>query len=191
METILLCGPKHAGKTSAGRALAALLSGAFIDLDECIEARTGKSPRVLYREGPGVFRQAEAEALDALLAPRDTAGDRGPRIIAAGGGLIDNPEALALLEKYGTAVTACIEVSAETAWARISRNAEKDGLPPFLNTENPRETHRALHERRAAAYRAWARVAVRGEGKSPEEIAGDVLRRGIFCQGAGVSFFNS
>jgi shikimate kinase len=183
METILLCGPKHAGKTTTGRALAALVSGVFIDLDEYIEARTGKSPRALYREGPGVFRRAEAEALETLLAPGDTAGDGGgkPRIIAAGGGLIDNPEALALLETAGTAGTAYIEISAETAWERISRNAEKDGLPPFLNTENPQETHRALHERRAAAYRAWARLAVHGEGKTPEAIAADILRRGIFC----------
>jgi shikimate kinase len=181
MDTIFLCGPKHAGKTRAGRALAALVSGVFIDLDEYIEAHTGKSPRTLYREGPAVFRKAEAEALEHLLAPPDrppgnAAGHDGgtPRIIAAGGGLIDNPEALSLTEK---AITAYIEVSAETAWERIFRAARQDGLPPFLDTKNPRETHRALHERRAAAYRTWARITVQGEGKTPEEIAGDLLRQ--------------
>ncbi|MDR1098974.1 MAG: shikimate kinase [Treponema sp.] len=185
MDTILLTGPKHAGKTSAGRALAALVSGVFIDLDEYIEAQTGKSPRTLYREGPGVFRKAEAEALEHLLAPpehrppENAAGGRDgktPRIIAAGGGLIDNPEALEQIKK-SAAATVYLEVPVKTAWERIFRAAEKGGLPPFLDTGNPRETHRALHEKRAAAYRAWARFTVNGEGKSPEEIAGDLLRK--------------
>jgi shikimate kinase len=185
MDTILLAGPKHAGKTSAGRALAALVSGVFIDLDEYIEAQTGKSPRTLYREGPAVFRKAEAEALEHLLAPPErrppgnAAGNHDggtPRIIAAGGGLIDNPEALEQIKK-SAASTMYIEVSAKTAWERIFRAARQDGLPPFLDTSNPRETHRALHERRAAAYRAWTRFTVNGEGKSPEEIAGDLLRK--------------
>jgi shikimate kinase len=174
METVLLCGPKHSGKTSAGRALAALVSGVFIDLDEYLEKQTGKSPRTLYQEGPGVFRTAEAEALRRLLGARE-GGDKRTRIIAAGGGLIDNPAALALPEKV---ITAYIDVSAETAGERIFRGAKKNGLPPFLNTANPRETHRVLHERRAAAYRAWARLTVNGEGKSPEEIAGEIC--GLF-----------
>ncbi|MDR0997648.1 MAG: hypothetical protein LBL70_01155, partial [Treponema sp.] len=69
MEIILLTGPKHSGKTSAGRALVRLLAektdpaASFIDLDELVEDRTGKSPRALYREGPEIFRKAEADAL--------------------------------------------------------------------------------------------------------------------------------
>jgi shikimate kinase len=172
MKTVFLTGPKHAGKTSAGRALADLVSGVFTDLDEYIQQQTGKSPRTLYTEGPGVFRKAEAEALEDLLNKEESRAGK-PRIIAAGGGIIDNPEALALCEKAGAA-SVYLEVSAGTAWERIRRAAEKDGLPPFLNTANPRETHRALHERRAAAYQAWARFTVNGEKKSPQDIAGEI-----------------
>ncbi|MDR2257835.1 MAG: shikimate kinase [Treponema sp.] len=174
METVLLTGPKHAGKTSVGRALAVFFSGSFTDLDEHIHARAGKSPRALYTEGPGVFRKAEAGALADLLNRRE-GGSGAFAVIAAGGGIIDNPEALAVCEKAG-AIPVYLEVSAETAWERIRRAAETEGLPPFLQTSNPRETHRLLHERRAAAYRAWARVTVRGEGKSPEEIAGEIYK---------------
>ncbi|MDR1239435.1 MAG: shikimate kinase [Treponema sp.] len=174
MGIIILTGPKHSGKTSAGRALAALVSGVFTDLDASIQTQTGKSPRTLYREGPGVFRKAEAEALGRLLG--EGAGP-GPRIVAAGGGLIDNPEALALLEQAERAGAACgvyIEISAGTAWERIAAAAGTEGLPPFLNTGDPQETHQALHERRAAAYRERARFTVAGDGKSPEEIAGEI-----------------
>jgi shikimate kinase len=175
MGIIILTGPKHAGKTSAGRALATLVSGVFTDLDGYIEERTGKSPRTLYQEGCGRFRKAEAEALENLLAESGRAGE--PRVIAAGGGLIDNPGALALLERAGAAALVYLEVSAETAWDRIAGAAETAGLPPFLNTANPRKTHRTLHRRRAAAYRRRAAFSLPAEGKSPEEIAAEIAGR--------------
>jgi shikimate kinase len=172
MGVIFITGPKHSGKTSAGRALADRLSGTFIDLDEFISRQTGKSPRTLYGEGAGVFRKAEAEALKTLLeAGEDQAA--GPRVIAAGGGLIDNPEALGRLKKAGTVVN--LEVSVETAWDRIAGAAEKEGLPPFLKAPDPQAAHRVLHERRAAAYREWAPFTVNGEKKSPEEIAEEIF----------------
>ncbi|GHV72446.1 hypothetical protein AGMMS49928_29390 [Spirochaetia bacterium] len=38
---VLFTGPKHSGKTSAGRALAALWGSSFTDLDETVETMTG------------------------------------------------------------------------------------------------------------------------------------------------------
>lgn len=166
MGIILLTGPKHSGKTSAGRALAALMKSPFIDLDELIAKREGKSPRELYRKGPDFFREAEAAALQSLLPP-----EKACVILAAGGGLCDNPAALELLKSPGISVV-FLETSAETAWNRIEEAA--CGLPPFLDTENPRETHRLLHERRSAAYHSLAHIYIRGEGKSPEQIAAEI-----------------
>ncbi|MDR3138888.1 MAG: shikimate kinase, partial [Treponema sp.] len=168
---IVLTGPKHAGKSRTAAALACLYHADCFDLDELISAQTGKSPRALYREGPGVFREAETLALEALLK----SGKRG--VIAAGGGIIDNGPAAALLEKAEGLVIIYLDVSADTAWQRIAAQAARDGgLPPFLNTPRPRETHRDLHERRAAAYRNLARLTIWAEGKSPEEIAREISR---------------
>jgi shikimate kinase len=168
---IILTGPKHAGKTSVAAALAFLYRSPWVDLDELIKKQSGKSPRTLYQEGPGVFREAEARALETLLK----SGERG--IIAAGGGIIDNEAAVALLEKAEGLIIIYLDVSAETAWQRIAAQAEKDGaLPPFLNTARPRETHRELHERRAAAYRNLAPLTIQAEGKSPGEIAREISR---------------
>jgi shikimate kinase len=195
-EIIVIAGPKHSGKTSAGGALADFLKARFIDLDELIEQQTGKSPRTLYKEGPSVFRDAEAQALQSLLpempgstlpgdgadgtvvggAAADPQRDRTRRVLAAGGGLIDNPAALAMLERNGpAAVTVCLAVSAETAWDRINAGAKENGeLPPFLNTENPRETHAILHRRREKAYGEWASITVQAEGKSAEAIGREI-----------------
>jgi shikimate kinase len=187
METILLVGPKHSGKTSAGRALVRLWAGkndpaaSFTDLDELVETRTGKSPRALYREGPEIFRKAEAEALRGIF-DRPGDGDPALRVVAAGGGLADNSEALDLLKspvfkRSSRVFTVYIEVPPETAWERIEAAAERDGeLPPFLKTENPRETHRRLHQRRGAVYREIADLSL-GAGESPEETAALIISR--------------
>jgi shikimate kinase len=179
MGLIILTGPKHSGKTTAGRALAEQCAGTFIDLDELVEKRTGKSPRTLFKEGPEVFRRAEAEALQSLLNSEAQAGRANGkfRIVAAGGGLVDNSKAVDLLKKPGTAILVYLDVSVETAWDRIKASAEKSGeLPPFLNTADPQETHRLLHERRAAAYREIAAFTVQAEGKTPEELGREIFR---------------
>jgi len=169
MRFIVLVGPKHSGKTSAGKALALLLSCGFVDLDELIAQKSGKSPRALYGEGPEIFRKAEAEALAALLES-ETAGPSSSLAIAAGGGLIDNPDALSIMRRFQIAAV-FLDVSAQAAWERIRAEGE---LPPFLRTENPEGTHRALHERRSAAYRQLASLAIKADGKSPEEIAREI-----------------
>jgi shikimate kinase len=184
IDTVILIGPKHSGKTSTGKSLAMLCGGTFIDLDECIEKRAGKSVRDLYRESPGIFRQAEAEALAALFAENAPDAARPPakpalRIIAAGGGLVDNEAALSLLRQPAPrrALLVYLEVSAETAWARIGKKASEAGeLPPFLNTGNPRETHRRLHERRASSYRKLAGLTVNAGEKAPAALAEEILR---------------
>jgi shikimate kinase len=169
MRTIILVGPKHSGKTSVGRELASLCSCGFIDLDERIAEQCGKSPRALYAEGPGIFQAAEAAVLKDLLEP-EKAHPASLLIIASGGGLIDNTDALAFLKK-NAATTVFLDVCAETAWERISREGE---LPPFLKTD-PRETHRVLHECRSAAYRQLASHAIMVGSKSPAETAREIL----------------
>ncbi|GHV81091.1 hypothetical protein AGMMS49944_28820 [Spirochaetia bacterium] len=174
---LILTGPKHSGKTSAGRGLANLLGAGFTDLDDLIERQTGKSPRTLYKEGPDVFRLAETRALASILQEIVPAVDT--MIVAAGGGLIDNPGALELLRRPGPSgvmpVTVYLEVTADTAWERISGAAKATGeLPPFLDAENPRETHAALHARRGAAYREFASFTITAEGKTPDDIGREI-----------------
>jgi shikimate kinase len=178
--SIIILGPKHAGKTSAGRELVKLLGGSFADLDELIEAQTGKSPRALFKESPAAFQMAELRALESLapagrgcIAGQDS---NAPMVIAAGGGIIDNPGARQFLRGEKGIFLVNLEVSAETAWERICQAAQGGELPPFLNTENPQETHRLLHERRTAAYREIARITVFGENKTPEETGREIFK---------------
>jgi len=197
MNIIIFTGPKHSGKTSAGKAFASLClsdniqnekpdcqalpdlsKSNFIDLDELITQKTGKTPRELFSEAPEIFKQAEADAIHtaaecaSCAAKTAYSAEDSKLIIAAGGGIIDNPEALSVIKNAG-ALTVYLSISADTAWKRIYNSAAQTGfeLPPFLRTENPQETHRLLHERRAAAYLQIADIVIEAEGKTPEQIA--------------------
>ena len=174
---ILITGPKHSGKSLCSRALGDITGWMVFDLDEVIKKQSGKSLREIFKEGQENFAKAEAEALAfASSIQRDGV------IIDAGGGLIDNIEALELIKSMiqtgsenserKEIIPVYLDVSPETAWLRILAEGE---LPPFLDTDNPRETHLALHRRRARAYKAMARFTVAAEGKSPREIAEEIV----------------
>ena len=185
----LITGPKHSGKSLCAKALKKITGGAVVDLDEEIEAQTGKTPRELYALGQEVFKKAEVQALASVLAQapalalqsseqifeQESQRGQGLRIISAGGGLIDNGEAVALLAEARSAqveiITVYLDIPVEAAWQRIAADGE---LPPFLGTTNPRETHRTLHCRRAEACKKMADIIVSAENKSPEEIAGEI-----------------
>ncbi len=170
-KIISLVGPKHSGKSSVGKELAHLLNADFFDLDICIEERTGKTPRALYREGTEIFRKAELEALQAIVAECNRKASLA--VLAAGGGIIDNAEAALLLREQTTAVY--LEVSSKTAWERIAENSRISGeLPPFLQTENPLKTHRELHERRSRAYKGLSAYTINAENADIETISREI-----------------
>ena len=182
---ILITGPKHSGKSLCAKALNETTGWEAVDLDETMEVQTGKTPRELFVLGQEIFKKAETLALSSALQFYEEKSqsfrcnqrlrqDR-IRIIAAGGGLIDNNDAMALLTEPQVPpreiIVVYLDISAETAWQRISAEGE---LPPFLNTGNPREVHLTLHNRRAEAYKAMAGIIVSAENKSPEEIAREI-----------------
>ncbi|MDR0448043.1 MAG: shikimate kinase [Treponema sp.] len=171
-------GPKHSGKTSTGRELAKLLKYIFFDLDVLIEERTGQSPRDLYNAGPELFRREEEAALASLFNKKS---DCPGIILALGGGIIDNSGAMDLIKKEMTVFekycTLYLELSAETAWQRITDQVE---LPLFLTAETPaesKEKHRQLHERRAKGYKKIAMYSIQSEGKTAVELASEIAAK--------------
>jgi shikimate kinase len=170
-KIISLVGPKHSGKSSVGKELALSLSANFLDLDFCIEEQSGKSPRTLYKEGADIFRKAEFDTLLAIL--ESSAKNASLIVLAAGGGIVDNAEAAALLKEKSLVIN--LEVSAKTAWKRIAETSRVSGeLPPFLQTSNPEETHRELHERRSKAYKELAAITVKADSLNIETIVSEI-----------------
>ncbi len=71
------------GKTSVGRVVARRLGRAFLDSDEQVEARTGRTVREIFEtDGEPAFRKLEAEVLAEALARPE------PAVVAAAGGVV-------------------------------------------------------------------------------------------------------
>ena len=88
---IELVGMPGCGKTTVGRALAALSGRTLVDLDEEIVRRTGLSiPEIFQQEGEGAFRELEVQAVERA------AGQSGWIIATGGGAVLDEGNRQAL-----------------------------------------------------------------------------------------------
>jgi 3-dehydroquinate synthase len=159
VTTIFLTGCMGSGKTTVGRALAAHLGRAFLDLDEEVHTATGHSPGDLIRQrGEAAFRDLEEEVLRRVALPDG-------RVIALGGGTLERPQNAELVRRTGKAVY--LAASAET----LAQRAHRDGIEsrPLL-AGDPLTRMRELLARREATYRQ-ADVTVSTEGESAAAIA--------------------
>ena len=94
-RNLVLIGMPGSGKTTVGREIARKLKSKFVDLDEIIQRRTGKTiPDIFVQDGETAFRDLETEAV------RDVAGRSGI-VIATGGGTVLRPENVNSLRQNG------------------------------------------------------------------------------------------
>lgn len=163
-RAIFLVGYMGAGKTSVGRYVAERLRWAFIDLDDRVEARTGRSvDEIFSREGEPAFRRYENEALGTLLG--ELAGG-SPAIVALGGGAFAEQSNAQLLEEFGATVL-FLDAPVDELWRRTER-AER--ARPLRTTA---EVFRQRCEARRPHY-AKATYRVDTSGKSISQVAAEV-----------------
>ncbi len=129
MKTLYLYGPPACGKTTLAKRLACEFGRPYIDLDEEIERRAGRSiPEIFVNEGEASFRRAESAVLREASAP----------IVALGGGALLDPANRAWAEEHG--FVAVIDIDDETVARRIE--AAK-GTRPLGNKLAERRAHYA------------------------------------------------
>jgi len=96
MATLVVIGMRGAGKSSLGAAGAKALGWKFVDMDEALEEREGKSCGDLVGElGWEGFRKVELQALEHVLAnnPKET-------VVSCGGGIVETEPARDVLLAY-------------------------------------------------------------------------------------------
>ena len=88
MGSISLIGFMGSGKSSVGKEISKLLPGMeFIDLDDYIEAMTGKKiPEIFEKQGEAAFRAMEQEALENIFMTNELTGE--DCILSLGGGTV-------------------------------------------------------------------------------------------------------
>ena len=169
MRNIVLIGYRGAGKTAVGKVLARKLGFTFLDTDEMIEARTGRSIGEIVREkGWPFFRGLEREVL-VDLGPVETAA------IATGGGIPEDPENRETLRRLGRVVwlTAATE---ETLRRLQGDGTTETRRPPLEGTDLEGEIERTL-ARRIPCYEAAADWTVDTTGRSVHDVADEIMRK--------------
>lgn len=161
---IVIVGFMAAGKSTVGRLVAEEVGYGFVDLDELVERLVGRSvPEIFRSGGEEAFRELEARATARL-------DDREGVVAAVGGGWMARP---ALRTRWPDAVRVWLRVGPEEAVRRLEGQL---GSRPMLAGEDPVGEARELLASRREDY-ARAEVAVETEGRSPEEVASEVLGR--------------
>jgi shikimate kinase len=166
---LTLIGYRATGKTTLARLLAERLGWDWIDADVEIERRAGKPiTRIFAEEGEPAFRDVEARVI-ADLCRRDCL------VLAAGGGAPLRPESRRAMHEAGKVVW--LTARPETILARMAADATTIARRPNLTDKTPLEEIVALLKTREPVYRELADWAVDTEGRTPEDLAEEILEK--------------
>jgi shikimate kinase len=164
IQNLALIGFMGTGKSSVGQIAATHLRFSYVDTDELIQSRSGKSiPEIFAQAGENVFRELEAQLVDDLSRQSKT-------VISTGGGLAANPANLASLKEH--ALVVCLWASPEAIWGRV----RGQGHRPLLQDADPLVKIRQLLALREPIYKQ-ADVLVNTEHRSVKEVVQHVLHQ--------------
>lgn len=165
---IALVGLMGSGKTAVARLLGERLGASVADLDSMIEAVEGRSITDLFAQsGEAWFRRREGELLAQVL-------HQGVRVIACGGGLVTDDAHRALLHERCTVVW--LEVSPAEAARRVAaQHPDPARVRPLLAGADAEAKLAALLAERTPLYAGAAHVRVPTDGRTADEVAGDVV----------------
>ena len=159
---ITLTGFMGSGKSTVGRLLADSLGCPFMDLDDLVVKKAGKSiPEIFAQDGEPAFRQLEARLLKQAVEKycENTA------VLALGGGAVLSPASASLL--HDKTVCIYLRASLDTLLRRLE--GQTAGRP-LADASMP-----ARLAAREPVYEKTAHVTLDTDGLSPEEIVDEII----------------
>lgn len=161
---IILIGYKGTGKGIIGKALAKRIGYGFLDTDDLVEERAGKTVLEIFREiGEPGFRNLESLALKQVCL-------HDKCVIATGGGSPMKPENFNEIEKCGLVIL--LESTPEEIGARLEKEPPRPALTDINDHVKEAEF---LLKKRSPTYRALADFTVKTNGKRVEENVREIV----------------
>ena len=155
MKNIVLIGMPSSGKTSIGKEISIISGRKFIDTDEIVEERSGKTiPEIFEEQGEKGFRILEREAVRE-------ASEKSDAVIACGGGAVLDEENIKNLKRNGIIVF--IE--------RETEQLSTEGRP----LSSSRERIKEMEKERMPLYKKYADYAIKND-TTPVAAAETILR---------------
>jgi 3-dehydroquinate synthase len=162
VTNIVITGFMGTGKSAVGQGVARRMGWQFVDMDDVIVERAGKSiPRIFDEDGEPAFRALESQVCADLSAQEGL-------VIATGGGALVNPDNRRVMTRTGTVV--CLNASPDEILQRVG---DDDGRP-LLDVPDPRARIEELLAVRRVAYQAipWQ---VETDGLSVDKVGERVI----------------
>lgn len=168
MAGLTLIGYRGCGKSTVAALLAPRLGLAWIDADEVLERRAGRSIAALIADrGEAAFRDLEAEVLADLLA--------GPAaVLATGGGVVLRESNRMLLRDRGRPVV-WLRAAADVVRSRLAADPLTAGRRPGLTGSDPLAEVAAALTDREPLYAAVADVSFDTGSMPPEQITARIV----------------
>jgi|ERR1700722_2038949 shikimate kinase len=161
-RSIVLVGMMGAGKSSIGRRVATRLAVPFVDADAEIELAADMTIAEIFAvHGEPYFRAGEARVIARLL-------ERGPQVLATGGGAFMNGQTRAALKEK--AVSVWLKADLDVLTRRLKRRNDR----PLLKTEDPVATLSNLLQMRDPIY-ANADVTVLSRDVTHDVIVDEII----------------
>jgi len=164
IRNLALIGFMGAGKTAVGRLVAEHLRFKFVDTDELIETRTGRTiPQIFTQDGEAHFRSLEHEIVLQLA-------DTQKLVISTGGGLPTQQANLDSLKQH--ALVVCLWAGADKIYERVHNQTHR----PLLQTADPLAKIKELLAARASFYRQ-ADVLLNTDNRSVRQVVQQVVQQ--------------
>ena len=162
-KNIVLCGFMGSGKTAVGKQLSRLTSLNYVDIDNYIERKTGKTISEIFAEsGEQYFRDLEYEAAKELSLKKGY-------VISAGGGTLLYERNVQVLKESCTVIFLDVPLSA------IKYRLRNDTKRPLLQRPDKDRLMEELYNQRLPLYKEAADYRVDGT-KSPIGVAKDICK---------------
>ena len=165
---LFLIGYRGTGKTTVAKLLAERLGWKWLDADDVLESRFGRSIRAIFAdEGATGFRDKETAVLADLCKLQK-------HVVATGGGVIMRPENREQMRRAGLVVW--LFADAKTLWKRLQTDASTSERRPDLTCGGLAEIEQLLAVRQPL-YAACAHLSVDTAGREPLEVVDELLQK--------------
>lgn len=168
--SIVLIGYRGCGKSTVGRKLADRLWQSFVDTDDLVARKAGKSIREVFeQDGEKRFRELEAEAIKEVSQLHD-------HVIALGGGAVLRAENVKVLRDAGHKLV-YLRCEPQELQRRIEADPETAATrPPLTEHGGGLEEIKKLLAEREPKYRAAMTAELDVTHLSPDETLVYVTR---------------
>ena len=165
---LFLIGYRGTGKTTVAKRLAERLHLDWVDSDVELERRAGMSIAQIFAEqGEPAFRDLETRVVKELATRTNV-------IIALGGGAVLREENRREIAAAGTAVW--LQADPPTLFQRIYADPSTADRRPNLTAQGGLREIEEVLRLRSPIYRETANLVVDTTGRTPEEVADEIVR---------------